>query len=241
MQQTSDASDAPIYQPQMSKDRRQSDRPRRLCERLRRQGAESLSQSELLGLVLGLEVRAVERARDVQEMLSRYGPETIGSWQLDRVRAESGLSLAPAARLLATVELGRRLAGRGMEPRRVTIGGPEDGWRELRELGRQRKEHLVGLYLDPQNGLIHQETISVGSLNITRAHPREILQPALLHLAYGFLLAHNHPSGCLEPSTEDVEFTRTVSAAAELLGIELFDHLIVTREGFTSLRERGLL
>ena len=94
---------------------------------------------------------------------------------------------------------------------------------------------------DAQNGLLSQETISIGSLNTTRTHPREILYPAVQHLALGFILAHNHPSGCPEPSPEDVEFTRAVRRAGELMGIELYDHLIVAGDGYTSLRERGLL
>ena len=89
--------------------------------------------------------------------------------------------------------------------------------------------------------MLHRETISIGSLNTTRTHPREILYPALVHLALGFILAHNHPSGCLDPSPEDIEFTRAVQRAADLMGIELYDHLIVAGEGYTSMRERGLV
>jgi DNA repair protein RadC len=114
-------------------------------------------------------------------------------------------------------------------------------FKEVRHIGALRKEHLVGLYLDAQNGLLHSETISVGSLNTTRTHPREILYPAIVHLAFGFILAHNHPSGSLDPSDEDVAFSRAVQRAGELVGIELYDHLIVTATGFTSLRERGAL
>ena len=99
----------------------------------------------------------------------------------------------------------------------------------------------MGLYLDAQNGLLHSETISVGSLNTTRTHPREILYPAIVHLAFGFFLAHNYSSGSLDPSDEDVAFIRAVQRAGELVGIELYDHLIVTATGFTSLRERGAL
>ena len=102
-----------------------------------------------------------------------------------------------------------------------------------------KQEHLLGLYLDAQNGLTHMETVSIGSLNTTRTHPREILYPAILHLAFGFILAHNHPSGSLDPSDEDIAFSRAVHRAGELVGIELYDHLIVTKGGFTSLRERG--
>ena len=114
-------------------------------------------------------------------------------------------------------------------------------YRQLRRLAQAKKEHLIGLYLDSQNGLLHRETISIGTLNTTRSHPREILYPAITHLALGFILAHNHPSGCLDPSPEDIEFTRAVKRAGELMGIELYDHLIIGRAGYTSLRQRGLL
>jgi DNA repair protein RadC len=143
--------------------------------------------------------------------------------------------------LIATVmELARRCYDLELrEP--VPVSRPREAYRQVRDLARSRQEQLVGLYLDSQNKLIVRRTISVGSLNTTRTHPREILYPAVQHLACGFILAHNHPSGCLEPSAEDIEFTGAVRRAGELLGIELYDHLIVTRDGFTSLRERGLL
>ena len=111
----------------------------------------------------------------------------------------------------------------------------------VRDLKRARKEHLVALYLDAQNYLIKRETISVGSLNTTRTHPREILHPAILHSALAFLLVHNHPSGSLEPSRDDLDFTRSIARAAELIGIALTDHLIVSQKGFVSLKERGVL
>jgi DNA repair protein RadC len=141
----------------------------------------------------------------------------------------------------AALELGRRAFAGDRAAERTRLGRPRQVFRYLRRLGRARKEHLIGLYLDSQNGLLHRETISIGSLNTTRTHPREILYPAIAHVALGFILAHNHPSGCLEPSPEDVEFTQAVRRAGELMGIELYDHLIIGGRGYTSLRERGLL
>jgi DNA repair protein RadC len=111
----------------------------------------------------------------------------------------------------------------------------------VRDLVRARKEHLVGLYLDGQNRLLARETLSIGSLNTTRTHPREILEPALRHLALGFILAHNHPSGAASPSTEDVEFTRGIARAAALMDVGFYDHLVVARSGFSSLKEQGLM
>ncbi len=156
-------------------------------------------------------------------------------------RSEPGVSPAAAARLAAAFELGRRARSGDPADERTRITRPSDVFRLVRDLAAARKEHLAGLYLDSQNGLLHRETISTGSLNTTRTHPREILHPAIAHLALGFVLVHNHPSGCLEPSDEDVEFTRAVKRAADLLGIELYDHVIVSSRGFTSLRDRGLL
>ena len=111
----------------------------------------------------------------------------------------------------------------------------------VKDLANAKKEHLVGLYLDSQNHLVARETVSIGCLNTTRTHPREILHPAITHLALGFILVHNHPSGTLVPSTDDIEFTRAISRAGELMGIPLYDHVIVSRAGFVSLKEKGLL
>jgi DNA repair protein RadC len=153
----------------------------------------------------------------------------------------NGLGQASAARMCAVFELARRTYSRSADEALPALSGPRQVYRQVRHLGRAKKEHLVGLYLDAQNRLLHQETISIGSLNTTRTHPREILYPAVTNLALGFILAHNHPSGCLEPSSEDIQFTSYVKRAAELMGIELYDHLIVARDGYTSLRDRGML
>ena len=103
------------------------------------------------------------------------------------------------------------------------------------------REVLSVLCLDAQNQPTCFNVASIGALNTTRTRPAEILKPAILSNALGLVLIHNHPSGELEPSPEDIEFTRAVQRACELVGIDLYDHLIVTDDGFTSFRERGLL
>lgn len=103
------------------------------------------------------------------------------------------------------------------------------------------REALGVLALDAQNVPVAFQIASIGDLNVTRTHPREIFKLLILVSAAGFVLAHNHPSGCPEPSDEDVEFTRAIQRAGQLIGIEMFDHLVITDIGFTSLRERGLL
>lgn len=112
---------------------------------------------------------------------------------------------------------------------------------ECRRLASARQEQLWGFYVNARNECLARHTLSVGSLNCTRTHPREILFPAIETLACGFILAHNHPSGHVDPSDEDLQFTRSVQRAGELLGIELYDHLIVGRQSYCSLRELGSL
>lgn len=196
-------------------------------------GARILSNSELLTVILG------GNAGTATRLIRRYGLAGLRELPASAFRRQERVGPASAARILAVCELARRAYG-SAAAERPRINRPADVYRQVRHLAGLKKEHLVGLYLDAQNGLIYQETISIGSLNTTRTHPREILEPALRHLALGFTLAHHHPSGCPDPSTEDIEFTKAVARAGELMGIELYDHLVVAREGFCSLRERGL-
>lgn len=203
-------------------------------ERLRRLGVRSLSSTDLLSLVIGSPAAAQSLVRS--HGLSRLADLTPQAWQQER-----GVGKANSIRLTAVFELGRRVYSTSAEAERPRLTRPKDVFKQVRHIGTLKKEHLVGLYLDAQNGLTHMETVSVGSLNTTRTHPREILYPAIVHLAFGFILAHNHPSGSLDPSDEDVAFSRAVQRAGEVVGIELYDHLIVTSTGFTSLRERGAL
>jgi len=121
------------------------------------------------------------------------------------------------------------------------LSSPREAYRQVKDLRKAKKEHLVALYLDAQNRLICRETVSIGSLNTTRTHPREILQPAIACSALGFILVHNHPSGSLTPSQDDVDFTRAVKRASEIIGIGLYDHLIVSESGYVSLKEKGLV
>jgi DNA repair protein RadC len=123
----------------------------------------------------------------------------------------------------------------------ITIAQPREAYEFLREISRYDREVLYSIMLDATNHVIGCEEASRGSLNTTRTHPREIYKSALLANACGIILGHNHPSGALEPSMEDVDFTRAIGRAGELLGVSLYDHIIVTDHGYTSLKERGLL
>lgn len=213
-------------------------RPR---EKVLARRAAALSSAELVALVLGSGSARDPVASRADRLVRKHGLKGLAGLDAEAWLKEGGIGKASAARLLAVFEIGRRVYGRDASPQRPRVTRPGEVWRLTRDLAAAKKECLAGLYLDAQNGLLHRETLSVGSLNTTRTHPREVLYPAVVHLAMGFILAHNHPSGTLEPSDEDVAFTRGIHRAGELMGIELYDHVIVTRDGYTSLRERGVL
>ena len=134
----------------------------------------------------------------------------------------------------------KRRKYRGRED--VVIRGPEDLYKLLRpRIGKQDREHFVAVLLSSRNTVIGIETISVGSLNASIVHPREVFKPAIIHSASAIVLAHNHPSGDVTPSEEDLAITRRLKEAGHLLGIDLVDHVIVGRTTYTSLKERKLI
>lgn len=211
-------------------------RPR---DKLLRFGTRGMSHAELLAVVLGSGIRGRNVLKVAEDLVGRYGASGLASTGLQELAANAGIGRARACQIVASLELGRRVtAPPGDEPR---VASPAEAFQLVRDLKTARKEHLIALYLDAQNRLLLRETVSIGSLNTTRTHPREVLQPAIVHGALAFVLAHNHPSGSLDASRDDIEFTRTMQRAGELMGISLYDHLIVSRRGWLSLRERGLM
>ena len=208
-------------------------------DKLLRFGPAGMSQAELLAVLLGTGIKGRSVIRIAEDLVAQHGGQGLPGLSLEEWARQKGVGRVKAARMLAAFELGRRLLV--PQPEEPRISSPAEAYALVRDLKRARKEHLISLYLDAQNRLICRETVSIGSLNTTRTHPREVLQPAIVNSALAFILVHNHPSGSLDPSRDDVEFTRTMARAGDLMGISLYDHLIVSRRGFVSLKERGLL
>src|SRR5262245_35170426 len=159
---------------------RVSDLPRGLQprEKLQKQGERSLSNSELMAVALGSGTRSASVLRIADGLLRKYGFDALPGISLDEWRSNRGIGLRKACQLKAFFELGRR-AFAPKDEDRPSLGSPREAYAQVKELRRARKEHLVALYLDAQNRLLARETISIGSLNTTRTHPREILQPAI--------------------------------------------------------------
>lgn len=151
----------------------------------------------------------------------------------------AGLTQSQAVTLNAAFELSKRILnqGLGIEP---TITSPADVLPELRGIKDTKREHFVAIFLNARNQVICTETISIGSLNASLVHPREVFSPAVGKSAAALILAHNHPSGDCTPSREDIELTRRMVQASEIMGIEILDHLIVSSERFLSMKEANV-
>ena len=216
------------------------DRPR---ERLSRVGAVSLSNEELLSLLLGSGTRgesALDRARSL--LAGRGGLVGLAGMSGAELRRERGIKLARAAVIEAALELGRRLSTEALAPRDL-LGEPglvKEYLRRVRGDGAQ--ERTGALFVNARNRLLKDDPdIYRGTLDRAVVEPREILKRALLVNAAGVILYHNHPSGDPAPSREDREFTRRLAAASESVGVRLLDHIVVGRSGCISFREAGLL
>jgi DNA repair protein RadC len=153
--------------------------------------------------------------------------------------AIKGMGPARAAQLLAAAEIGRRLWP-DADPIPL-VRGPDTIFELTADIRRSNREHFVGFYLNSRNQVLRREIISIGSLNASIVHPREVYLPAVAMSAASVVLAHNHPSGDPTPSEEDLAITRRLLEAGRILGIDLLDHVVVARESYASFKERRLL
>jgi DNA repair protein RadC len=213
-------------------------RPR---ERLLAAGPSALSDGELLGLLFGIgsrEKTAVELAGEViSEAGGLHGLYEVSVHELTEL---NGIGEAKACIILAAVELGRRI-GQVRNPGRPVVSSPADVDRLLRgRIANLDRENFVVVLLNTKNEVIETPLVSVGTLSASLVHPREVFKPAIRASAASVILAHNHPSGKVEPSREDREVTRRLGEAAEVLEIEVLDHVIVG-DGFFSMKEHGML
>lgn len=213
------------------------DRPR---ERMAAYGAASVSNSELLAILL----RTGSRNEPATALAARILKECGGirglvDTSVDQLREMRGIGTAKALQIHAALELGRRLAKTTLQETPV-IRSPQDVSRLVMEdLRYLQQEHFVCLFLNTKNHVIGKETLSVGSLNSAIVHPRELFRAAIKRSAASVLCVHNHPSGDPTPSREDIELTNRLTEAGQIIGIELLDHVIIGDSRFVSLKELG--
>jgi DNA repair protein RadC len=214
----------------------ESERPR---ERLLELGPGALSDADLVALVFG-SGSGGEGVLDVAARVTRsVHLRRLHQTAVEDLLAIKGMGPARAAQLLAAAEIGRRLWP-DADPIPL-VRGPETIFELTADIRRSNREHFVGFYLNSRNQVLRREIISIGSLNASIVHPREVFIPALAVSAASLILAHNHPSGDPSPSEEDLAITRRITESGRLLGIELLDHVVVARDAYTSFKERRLL
>jgi len=210
------------------------DRPR---EKLIRYGPEKLSAEELLAIVLGaggLGRGVMEISKDI---IKTFDTEILDVQIADLVNIK-GIGPAKACEVVACFELGKRFLENKQTRLLLT---PKDIWNELKDVRESKKEHFVIFFLDAKNQEIKREIISIGTLTESLVHPREVFEPAIKVSAAQIVLAHNHPSGELFPSTADIDVTDKLCSVGEILDIEIIDHVIVGREGWCSMKEKGMI
>ena len=209
-------------------ERRKDLRPR---EKLQARGAESLSDYELLMAIIGsgsAHADVTKIARDVRKVLGEKG-SNLTYEDLLKIK---GLGAAKATQLMASFELWRRQFEVSERP---VIDSPEKAAEQFADIRDKKQEYFVCLTLDGANRLIAKRVISIGTLTASLVHPREVFAEAITDRAASIIVGHNHPSGNLEPSAADRQVTERLKQAGETLGINLLDHLIITKDSFHNI------
>ena len=219
------------------KDLPKSVRPR---EKLIAKGAENLKDSELLAILLRTGKAGKNVIEIASQILSKYSKKRLLQMTYEDLSRISGIDSAKATTLLAAFELSKR-ALEVNDTNLPVINTAKDAAAQLTDMRDLKKEHFVVLYLNAKNQLVHKETISMGTLNANLVHPREVFEPALKYSAAQIIAAHNHPSGDPKPSEDDMELTKRLVEAGKMMGIEIMDHVIVSKNSHFSFKEEKLL
>lgn len=215
------------------------DRPR---ERLFKLGAEALSLQELLCLILGRGTRA-EPVTDIAHNLIRYfgNLQNMANASISELSNLKGIGPAKATQLKAAFELAKRLNNTTSNNIKTAIKNPQDVIKAVSSrLKDKKKEHFLLLSLDTRNQLIDIQTISIGSIDCSVVHPREVFKAAITDLATSIILVHNHPSGIPEPSEEDIKLTRRLLEVSKIMDIQILDHIIMGNDSYFSMKEKGI-
>ena len=204
-------------------------------EKLLRNGPAYLSLAELLAVVLNTGTKKEELLSMTHRILKEYGQKSIiVQKDANKLARDLNIPTGKALQIVAVTELGRRFFEKN-ENATPTIRTANDAFEYVTDMLNLKREHLRGLYLNTHYKLIHDEIISIGTVDASIVHPREVFKPAIEYGAAAVILVHNHPSGVVNPSQSDRDMTKQLIKAGELIGIDLIDHIIVAKNKFTSI------
>lgn len=214
------------------KDLPNEEKPR---EKMLQEGAKALSAAELLAVVLGVGTKKEEVMAMSIRLMREYGEKGIAYQQNPEIiMKDLGVPIAKACQIVACFELGRRFYQKKAGTN-VNIRNAKQAFEYLKDMGSLKKEQFRGLYLNTHYQLIHEEVISIGTLDSALVSPREVFRPAFENSAAAIIVAHNHPSGVLKATKNDAEITEKLIEAGKILGIEVLDHLIIGGNKYSSL------
>ncbi len=212
------------------KDKPKIERPR---EKLEKYGPEKLKDEELLAILLRTGTKKLDVMKLSQKILRDFKDEKILDVSIKDLQNIHGLGLAKSCEIVACLEFGKRKL---KDKKTNILLTPKDVWVAMADIRGSKKEHFVVFYLDSRNQEIKREIISIGTINASLVHPREVFEGAIKNNASSIILVHNHPSGDTEPSQDDIEVTKKLVYAGKILDIQVIDHIIVTIKDFKSFR-----
>lgn len=215
------------------KDLPEHSRPR---EKLKEKGTEALSDTELIAVILG----SGTKDQDVMTLAAKIAKvvsENQGRISLETLSSIEGIGLAKAAQILAGFELARR----HLIKTSSKVSGAKDVLPFLNDIENKQQEYFVCISLNGANEIIEKRIVTVGLLDKSQVHPREVFADVITDRAASVIFAHNHPSGELKPSNNDLRIHEQLTEAAKILGIKVLDHIIVSKRGFYSFQENGLI
>ncbi len=205
------------------------DRPR---EKMVKYGPGKLSNAELLAILLRTGTKDLNVLNLSKKVLQKFEEEKIVDITIDDLKNIHGLGEVKSCEIIACFELGRRM----LKGKKASILlSPKDVWERMEDIRGSKKEHFVVFYLDSRNQEIKREIISVGTLNESLVHPREVFEGAIKNNAAAIIIAHNHPSGDLELSQADIEITKKLIHAGKILDIRIVSHVIVIKDKYSEI------
>lgn len=196
-------------------------------EKILKYGVNKLQDYELLAVLLGSGIKGKNVLSLSKSILQKINTIGIKNITIDDIKIIPGVGPVKAIQILAIIELGNRLSAENTE-----IFSLKDVWNLCQDFRNSKKEHLAAFFLDTQSRLIERRIISIGTLSSSLIHPRELFEPAITLNSASIIIAHNHPSGCLEASESDLKITKILTEAGKLLGIPIEKHIIISSKGY---------